>query len=78
MQGFNLSFLFLLVDAASYPEQVKSKMDKVAGARMDQLGVAADRADDAQPFFWPPFQLSATFPPPALLADLPSRAKLVK
>ncbi|CAN0010368.1 unnamed protein product [Scytosiphon promiscuus] len=58
--------------------EVKSKMDKVAGARMDQLGVAADRADDAQPFFWPPFQLSATFPPPALLADLPSRAKLVK
>lgn len=54
-------------------------MDVVAGSRLDHTaGVAADRADDAQPFFWPPFQLTATFPPPALLADLPSRAKLVK
>lgn len=53
-------------------------MDRVAGAKLNRNGVAADRADEAQPFFWPPFQLTATFPPPALLAGLPARAKLVK
>ncbi|CAM9603061.1 unnamed protein product [Ectocarpus sp. 12 AP-2014] len=58
--------------------EVKSRMDKVAGSRLDHKGVAADRADEAQPFFWPPFQLTATFPPPVLLADVPARAKLVK
>lgn len=58
--------------------KVRTKMDRVAGAKLDQNGAAADRADEAQPFFWPPFQLTATFPPPALLAGLPSRAKLVK
>eukprot|EP00903_Cladosiphon_okamuranus_P022524 g20721.t1 len=58
--------------------EVRSRMDRVAGAKLDQNGVAADRADEAQPFFWPPFQLTATFPPPALLAGLPARAKLVK
>lgn len=48
------------------------------GSRYDETGAAHDRADEQQPFFWPPFQLTATFPPPALLSDLASRSKLVK
>ncbi|CAM9661879.1 unnamed protein product, partial [Laminaria digitata] len=56
----------------------RQEMGTGIGPRLDHKGVTAGRADEAQPFFWPPFQLTATFPPPALLAGLPSRAKLVK
>ncbi|CAN0172252.1 unnamed protein product, partial [Discosporangium mesarthrocarpum] len=52
--------------------------DKQKHHQYDEREVEEERADGAQPFFWPPFQLTATFPPPLLLSDIPSRAKLVR
>lgn len=60
-------------------EQVKAKENNgKVPTKLDQKGVTDDKTDGAQPFFWPPFQLTATFPPPSLLSDISSRAKLVK
>ncbi|CAM9850918.1 unnamed protein product [Chrysoparadoxa australica] len=45
---------------------------------LNEVEVKEERQDDAQPFFWPPFQMATSFPPPALLNEPASRGQLVR